>query len=108
MAESLVEKLLDSFEQLDKCITVTKTILSSRPGVPEDVIQRVSQYSEIVRKQRETAEDLHALIAKQDWEEVGRRVKIINSLSAMIRDDAQAILEAAEGSNVPVPSEQVM
>ncbi len=108
MAESLVEKLLESFEQLDRCITVTKTILSTRKGVPGDVLQRVGQYSEIVRKQRETAEDLHLLIARQDWEEVGRRVKIINSLSAMIRDDAQQILEAAEGLQNSVPNEQVM
>lgn len=108
MAESLVEKLIDSFDQLDKCITVTRTILSSRPGVPEDVISRVSQYSEIVQKQRETAGDLHALIANQDWEEVGRRVKIINSLSAMIRDDAQSILETAEGNGVSVSRERVM
>lgn len=108
MAESLVEKLLESFDQLDRCIAVTRGILSSRPGVPQDVLDRVGQYTDIVRKQRETAEDLHALIAQQNWEEVGRRVKIINSLSAMIRDDAQAILETAEGQPSDIPAELVM
>jgi hypothetical protein len=33
-------------------------------------------------------------IASKDWDEVTRHVTLINSLSAMIRDDAKAILTA--------------
>lgn len=95
MSESLVTKLLESFDELDRCIAMTKDVLSQKDGVPGDVIQRVDQYAEIVAKQRGLAVDLRAHLKNQDWEEVGRHVRLINGLSGMIRDDAQAILLSA-------------
>lgn len=98
MAHTLVNKLVESFDQLDRCIHATRSILETRPNVPGDVINRLQQYSDIVQKQRETAVDLQGLIAQENWEEVARRVKIINGLSAMIRDDAQEIIQGTEKS----------
>ena len=95
MNESIVEKLLSSFDELDRCIYVTKQVLSGKDGVPEDILVRVEQYGEIVAKQRGLAHQLQEFIDAQDWQEVGRRVKLINGLSGMIRDDAQAILANA-------------
>ncbi len=95
MSESLVNKLLESFDELDRCISVTKEVLGTKPGVPEDVVTRISQYSEIVQKQRSLAVELRKQVSVQNWIEVGRLVKIINGLSSMIRDDAQAILSGA-------------
>ena len=46
-------------------------------------------------KQRSIAEDLRTHIEAARWDEVARSVKIINGLSAMIRDDAQQILLSA-------------
>ena len=95
MSESLVKKLLESFDELDRCITVTKEVLSTKDNVPEDVLKRVEQYADIVTKQRGLAVELRDHISTQNWEEVSRHVKLINGLSTMIRDDAHAILSGS-------------
>lgn len=95
MSEVLVTRLLKSFDELDKCIELTKDVLSQKSEVPADVIQRVEQYSSIVNKQRGLAFRLRGFISEENWEEVSRHVKLINGLSTMIRDDAQAILSGS-------------
>ena len=106
MSDSLVEKLLGSFDELDKCIAVTKQVLSQKDGVPEDVVLRVNQYSDIVTKQRGLAHELREHLDNQNWDEVGRRVRLINGLSSMIRDDAQAILASAGAVELPPLTEE--
>lgn len=95
MADTLVTKLLDSFDELERCIEMTKDVLSQKEGVPSDVVERVNQYSDIVAKQRGLAITLKSHLSEQNWQEVGRHVKLINGLSTMIRDDAQSILSGA-------------
>ncbi len=90
--ELLVGKLIESFDDLDKCIDLTKKVLSQKENIPNDVISRMDQYTDIVIKQRVLAEDLRSFIVNENWDEVTRHVKIINGLSSMIRDDAQSIL----------------
>jgi hypothetical protein len=92
MSESLVNKLLESFDELERCIRVTREVLTQKEGVPSDIIERVNQYSDIVAKQRSLAIELRSHLTTQNWEEVGRHVRLINGLSSMIRDDAQSIL----------------
>ena len=92
MSDLLVNRLLESFDELDKCIGLTKEVLSQKEDVPSDVLARVNQYSSIVDKQRSLAGEMKGFLANENWEEVGRHVKLINGLSTMIRDDAQAIL----------------
>lgn len=110
MSIALVQKLLESFDELDHCIEVTKDLLSSKEGVPADVISRVTQYSGIVNKQRVLAENLKKFIQNEDWNEVARYVKLINGLSAMIRDDAQSILAGKfySGSSKPVLEQEAL
>ena len=93
--EVLVSKLMDSFDDLDKCIEMTKQVLSKKADIPAEVIDRINQYSGIVVKQRSLALDLKGFLATENWDEVTRHVKIINGLSSMIRDDAQSILAGA-------------
>ena len=93
--EVLVSKLMESFDDLDRCIEMTKEVLAQKENVPADVINRVDQYSDVVVKQRLLAESLKEYINQENWDEVTRHVKIINGLSAMIRDDAQSILAGA-------------
>ena len=93
--EVLVGKLMESFDDLDKCISMTKEVLSTKPNIHQEVVNRIEQYSGIVVKQRSLAEELRKYIAEENWDEVTRHVKIINGLSSMIRDDAQSILSGA-------------
>lgn len=96
MAQQLVEKLLSSFDELERSIEITRESMAQKPGVPADVLSRLEQYSEIVRKQRQVASELTVAIEAGRWDEVSRSVKVINGLSSMIRDDAQQILVSAQ------------
>ena len=95
MSVQLVDKLLQSFDELDRCIELTSDVLSKKQGVPGDVLSRIDQYKDIVYKQRSLASELKVHIENQNWTEVSRYVRLINGLSAMIRDDAQEILAGA-------------
>jgi hypothetical protein len=92
MPTQLINKLLESFNDLERCIVLTEDVLKEREGVPADIMDRVRQYAEIVQKQRGLALTLQDYISRQDWDEVSRIVRIINAMSQMIREDAQAIL----------------
>lgn len=102
MSLGLVEKLLTSFDELDDCISVTKQVLNRKADVPSDVIKRVDQYTDIVNRQRDLADKLKQHIEDQNWIEVSRHVKLINGLSAMIREDARAILTNSISANTAV------
>lgn len=97
MSEILVNKLLESFDELDRCISRTRAKLCEKQDISEDIMARVDQYSDIVSKQRDLAHGLRKFLSEQNWDEVTRHVRLINGLSAMIRDDARAILSQAIG-----------
>lgn len=94
MESNIIERLFASFTDLEEAITKARATLSTRQSVPEGVIKRLESYDSILGKQRTLAISLCEAITKKDWEEVTRIVSIINGLSAMIRDDAKAILTA--------------
>lgn len=98
MTNPLVDRLLSSFDELDRSISLTRESLSAKPGVPQDVLTRLNHYGEMVAKQRKMAEELRQQIELGKWDDVARNVKLINGLSAMIREDAHQILSAAAQS----------
>jgi len=102
MSQAMVEKLIESFDKLANCISVTSEVLARRSDVPKEVVERVNQYSQIVSKQRTLTAELKSHLVESNWSEVTRHVRLINGLSAMIRDDAQDILSGAILEDSPV------
>jgi hypothetical protein len=102
MDSSIIQRLFASFTELEAAIHSARATLESKPSIPQEVIARLNSYDGILSKQRNLAEKLCVLIEKGDWDEVSRHVSLINGLSAMIRDDARAILSAlsANGDEV--------
>ena len=102
MESNIIERLFASFTELESAITKARGTLKTRESVPEGVVRRLESYDTILAKQRSLAVALCESIAQKNWDEVNRHVTLINGLSAMIRDDAKAILEAlsstAEGA----------
>ncbi len=101
MPVTLVDKLLESFDKLDQCITVTRDVLGAKSEVPEGVMSRIEYYTEIVAKQRELTSSLREHLSTSNWAEVSRHVRLINGYSTMIREDAQDILSGAVANNIP-------
>jgi|GEM_PF-5659618 len=94
-SQVILGKLMMSFDELDRCISSTREILGGKPGISKAVLSKMEQYAEIIVKQREIAGQLSDRIDQGDWISVGRLVRLINGLSAMIREDAQAMLTVA-------------
>ena len=92
MQKNIIERLFQSFAELEQAIDGAKTTLKQKESVSQTVLDRLDSYGGILKKQRDLAGILCQHIANHNWEEVNRHVTIINSLSAMIRDDARAIL----------------
>lgn len=106
MESNIIERLFSSFTELEGAITKARATLQSRDTVSPTVVRRLESYDTILSKQRALAVALCEAIAKKDWDEVSRHVTLINGLSAMIRDDAQAILHAISSNNdAPTDSE---
>jgi hypothetical protein len=91
---SIIERLFLSFSDLEESIEGAKKTLASKQDVPAHVFERLSSYDGIISKQRRLATKLAQLMAKGEWDEVGRHVSLINGLSSMIRDDARSILSS--------------
>ncbi len=89
---NIIQKLFQSFTDLEDAIGSAKVTLAKRGEIPTEIMERLDSYDGILVKQRTLAEELCTHINKGDWDEVSRHVGLINSLSAMIRDDAKAIL----------------
>jgi hypothetical protein len=106
MESNIIERLFSSFTELESAITKARATLQARDTVSPTVVRRLESYDTILSKQRALAVALCEAIAKKDWDEVTRHVTLINGLSAMIRDDAQAILHAISANNdAPTDSE---
>jgi hypothetical protein len=91
---NIVERLFTSFNELEQAIHSAKATLAKRGAVPREILERIESYDGILVKQRRLASELCRHIDAGNWDEVGRHVSLINGLSAMIRDDARAILSA--------------
>ena len=94
MQENIINRLFSSFAELEGAIESAKKTLAAKSSVSPELIQRLQSYDGVLLKQRGLATELCRHISAGNWDEVTRHVGLINGLSAMIRDDARAILTA--------------
>lgn len=92
MQGNIIDKLFSSFEELEGAIESAKKTLAKRESIPPEIMTRLNSYDDILLKQRTLAKELCQHMDSGNWDEVSRHVTLINGLSAMIRDDARAIL----------------
>lgn len=101
MQNNIIDRLFSSFTDLEKAIDSAKVTLAKKESVPAEIMTRLKSYDTILAKQRELASTLCDHINKGNWDEVSRHVGLINGLSAMIRDDARAILSSLSLNSDP-------
>lgn len=92
--DNIINRLFSSFTDLEQAINKARVTLAKKDTIPDEVIKRLASYDNILSKQRELASKLCECINSGNWDEVARQVNLINGLSAMIRDDARAILSS--------------
>jgi hypothetical protein len=108
MEMSIIERLFSSFTDLEKAIHSARSTLEQRESISPQVLERLRSYDDILGKQKKLAETLCGHIKDGNWDEVTRHVGLINGLSAMIRDDARAILTSLALNNDRVEAEEEM
>jgi hypothetical protein len=105
MESNIIERLFASFSELEGAINKARATFKTRASIPDSVVKRLESYDTILAKQRSLAVSLCEAIARKNWDEVNRNVGLINGLSAMIRDDAKAILAAVSAPEQTEASE---
>ena len=108
MTQTIIKRLFDSFNELERAIVSARITLERKGTPPQTVLDRIDSYEHILTKQRELARDLFQHMSSGNWKEVSRHVQLINALSAMIRDDAREVLSALapEGEEVEFVEEK--
>ncbi len=92
MNKVIITRLFESFNELERAISSARQTLEQKSEPPKEILARISNYETILEKQRTLATALCGHSSLGNWEEVARHIKLINGLSAMIRDDAREIL----------------
>ncbi len=88
----IISRLFESFNELERAIVSARQTLEKKSEPPKEILARIASYEGILDKQRNLATALCGHSSLGNWDEVARHVKLINGLSAMIRDDAREIL----------------
>ena len=107
MQGNIIDRLFNSFADLEKAIESAKATLAKKESIPAEIVERLNSYDGILSKQRGLAAKLCEHINSGNWDEVSRHVSLINGLSALIRDDARAILTSISSNSDVVPKDEV-
>jgi len=108
MQDTILQKLFSSFTDLERAIESARGTLAKKEYVPQEILERLQSYDGILIKQRTLANDLCQHLNRGNWDEVSRHVSLINGLSAMIRDDARAILTSLSTSTSKEAAKEMM
>lgn len=92
MSHDVVDRLLNSFSVLESAINGAKLNLASREHVPAAILQRIESYTDLLSKQKQIAHELSDAVDNADWSDVAHKIKLINGLLDLIRQDAREIV----------------
>ena len=107
LQQLVIDRLFDSFKDLERAIGSAKRALGDKPEPPKEILERIDGYQNILDKQKSLATALCGYAKVRNWDEVARHVKLINGLSAMIRDDAREIVAGMQ-PNFSAPEKELM
>ena len=99
-SEKIVERLVNSFSDLERAINGAKANLSKLDTVPAEVIARLDSYHLLIEKQSSLAKILENHVSAGNVVEIGRHIGLINGLSGMIIEDARGILSGMSDSAI--------
>lgn len=108
LVQNQIDKVRKGILDLKAQIDQTAAHLSSRPGIPKHVIDRVSQYRGVTDKQIAVLEELLLDLGDPSLSTKGRTLKLsgavtrINALSAFVKDDAQELHTLLVNSGVSI------
>ena len=105
MQNKVIQKLFGSFIELERAIIAAKQTLNNKENPPVEIIERIDQYLLILSRQRDLGTKLCEYASAGEWDQVSRHVRLINGLSAMIRDDAKDIISYITANDIVMENE---
>lgn len=72
-----------------------ESIITAKYSVPESHLDRIEAYEGIVQKQKELMTQVESSLESNDFETLAQQLKVVNSLSYFIKDDAATLLEGS-------------
>lgn len=97
MESGFFDRFFDSLAHLERALGSTRNVLEQKGALSNSVEARFESYNSILEKQKNLAAELHEYVSIGDWDEIVRRVNLINSLSRMMLEDAQSLKAAFSG-----------
>ncbi len=112
MSGAVVRKLFESLDELERSIGSAKRSLGKRDPIPLELLRRVTDYENILKKQRKLAQELCKHVVAENWAEVARHTRLINAFSAMIYNDAleltKGIIDSEQREALKLPEDIVL
>ena len=92
MSQVALLNMLQALDKLERAIDSATASLRNASRHDGGLLNRVSSYKEILRRQRELVDELHDASARSDWQEVSRLTNLVQGASLLIKVDAGFIL----------------
>jgi len=88
MAANPLSFMFEALSNLEKAVEAAATSMKAAKIQDKAVLNRISSYKEIIRRQHSLLADLKRASAREDWKEVSRITNLVHGASLMIKVDA--------------------
>jgi hypothetical protein len=88
MAANPLSFMFEALSNLEKTVEAAATSMKAAKVQDKAVLNRISSYKEIIRRQHSLLADLKRASAREDWKEVSRITNLVHGASLMIKVDA--------------------
>ena len=104
MQQEMLDRFYAALENLERAIQQAQTNLTTREGVPQEILDRLKSHADVCVKQREYGVLLKAELDKGNHEEAARLFRLINGLSGMIAEDVAGMIATLRAGGKKVPT----
>ena len=90
--------MFDALTKLEVAVESAAVSVKNSKVQDKAILDRVSSYREIIRRQHALLADLERASAREDWKEVSRITSLVHGASLMIKVDAGFLLSRIKRS----------
>jgi hypothetical protein len=84
--------MFDALSNLERAVEAAAKSIRAAKVQDKAVLNRITSYKEIIRRQHSLLDDLTRASAREDWREVSRITSLVHGSSLMIKVDAGFLL----------------
>jgi len=93
--------MFEALSNLEKAVEAAARSMRAAKVQDRAVLNRISSYKEIIRRQHSLLADLKRASAREDWKEVSRITNLVQGASLMIKVDAGFLISNIRAQRAP-------